>query len=449
MANNSIYTQYENALLTLCRRVLAEPYNFYRVDAEIMPAMLGESFTGKAIAACQKAYRAENRYSIHNIAPTLKTTAEELAKMAQQDAEIDLPTAFDFFRVIYAQFVEFQIAEAVPSWIMQGKTAEEIKIAAEKFRGEKGAKPRPVGSDGKAEFEAELLAALDGKVYEYPVKPHLSKLRQFISHFEPGDYIVVGALTGIGKSYFAYNTVFYNAMNGVPCTIINLENTPKNVEKRMWQLAAGRQFRRDLRGSDQETAEAIAALERMRQLKYRSCNPGRDLPAILSTIRHEWNERGIQFAAIDYAQLVKIPGYRGARNYELGEISGAFRALSLELQIPIMALVQFRQDVTRYADKRGDKYDIKDCSDFAQDATFVFSLYRPVELGVEFGPDGNEYSKDYADVTVCKGRETGRAIAACKFSPVHGLYDELPTFDTGNLVDFSAPARVEPEMLPF
>lgn len=427
-ATMGVWDKYDRALETLAARAVGEPYNFFRVDSEIYPAMFGNGFFGQVLAMCQKQFRKENRYSAHTVAAEMSVAPETISALAMRDTEMDLPFAFDMFREIYGQFVEIQIADFVSGWIAQGKTSEEVQIEAGKMRREKGLTPRATGSDGKEEFQAELFAALEGKVFDYPVKPHLSELRKLIPHYEPGDYIVVAALSGVGKTYYGLNTIHHNALNGIPSCCINLENTPKNVQKRIWQMESGIRFRRDMSNlSDEETRTLSNAWDRVKyKMPFKSLNPGPTLPAILSAIRHDYNERGIQFALIDYAQLISIPGYRGGRNYELGEISAAFRALALELQIPIMVLAQMKQEVSKTGDRRGGMYDIKDCANFAQDATFVQTLYRPFYFEIYEDASGNPYAERDADVTVVKGRETGRAFAVCEFDMIRGFQDKAP-----------------------
>lgn len=454
-AKLGIWQQYDNALETLACRCAGEPYNFYRVDADIHPAMLGDTFHGKVVAACQSQFRRDGRYTAHTVAGLLNVPTETLTALAQRDAEIELSAAFDFFRDVYGQFVEVQIADYVSGWVMQGKTSEEIQVLASNFRQEKGAKARQAGSDGTAEFERQLLDAIDGKKHTYPVKPHLAKMRELTPDYAPGDYIVVAALSGIGKSYYAQNTIFYNALNGVQSCYINLEMSPDAVQKRLWQMSSGEHFRRDLRGTDEQGIARLAAWETVKKMAVRSHNPGRALPAILSTIRHEWNDRGIGLAVIDYAQLVNIPGYKGARNYELGEVSAEFRALALDLKIPIIVLAQLKQEVMKYGDRRGGLYDIKDCANFAQDATFVHVLHRPNEV-LKDG-EASEFEDDYADVTNVKGRETGRARAECRFDPVRGFFDKAdPVFPSMPApTDYSIPksalesSRANEEDIPF
>lgn len=426
-AYEALDAKYKNALFTLSCRALAEPFNFYRIDGDFSPGMVAYSGEqpAKILVECQSQFRKNGRYSpqtVLNSLPGIGGVEASVLHLTSQDAEIDLPMAFDFFREILGQMVEVEIATLTRDWIHQNKTSEEIRVLGEKVRGERGLRARSTGSDGIPEFEAELMAALENKTFDFPVKPHLAKMRTLIPSYEPGDYIVVTALTGVGKTYYGLNTIYHNAINGVPCCCINLENTPKNIQKRIWQMHGREQFRRDLRGSDAQLLERMRIWDEVKKMPFRSHNPGRNLPAILSTIRRDWNERGIQFAMVDYAQLISVPEYRGNRNYELGEVSAAFRTLALELEIPIMVLAQLKQEVVKYPTKRGGLYDIKDCANFAQDATCVHSLHRPNVFLDE--DQTSEFADDYADVMNVKGRETGKAFAKCKFDPVRGFYDD-------------------------
>lgn len=429
-----VQARYETAFDTLANRCLGEPYNFHRVMSMILPGQLNTTlYPAKIIAACLKQYEARNSYTPQSIALDCGLQAADVLKMAQTDAEMILPDAMDSFLHYHGQWAEMRLAKFVESWIMKGLSSEEIQAEAAKARKEYGLAARLTSSDGKEEFETKLLAAIDGIQFTYPVTPYLKAMRDIVPYYEPGDYIVVAALSGQGKTYDILNQIHHNSLAGVPSCYINLEMTPANVQKRIWQMQCRTHFKSDLRGSDEQMQGYLKAWEEVKAMPFRSYNPGRSLQAVISTIRQDWHERGIQFAAIDYAQKMYVPGYRGARNYELGEISGALRALALELQIPIVVLAQLKQEVAKTNDKRGGMYDIKDCADFTQDATMVQILYRPGYFDITHyeTPSGGSdiYPEGYADKFIAKGREIGTGLAKCRFDHIRGFYDaEEPDF---------------------
>jgi replicative DNA helicase len=123
-----------------------------------------------------------------------------------------------------------------------------------------------------------------------------------------------------------------------------------------------------------------------------------------------------------------LRGHKGGRNYELAEISATLRALNLELKIPIMVMAQVLKDVWNKPERRAGIFDIKDCSEFAFDATIVELPYRPEYVKIENDPDGNPYPKGYADIHRGKGRESGPGGWVCQFDWIRGFHD-LPVVD--------------------
>ncbi len=430
--------RHENAIETLANRCLGEPYNFHIVAPMLLPGMLdSQRLSAKIIKECLVQFAKNGSYTPQSVGLVCGfvgnydiDSPQRVVEMAQRDAEMTLPDAMESFLLYHGQLSEIKIARYTESWVMQGLSSEEIQTEYAKARKDMGLTARLTSSDGKEDFEKRLLAAIDGIVYKYPVTPHLEKERAFIPFYEPGDYIVVEALSGVGKTYEALSQIYHLSKLGVPSCCINLENTPSNMQKRVWQMHSNEWFRPDLRGSDTQMQHYLKSWDEVKKMPFRSYNPGPTLTAVLSAIRQDWHERGSQFAVVDYAQLMNIPGYRGMRNYELGEISAAFRALALELQIPVMVLAQTKQDVDKRADRRPGLYDIKDCANFAQDATIVKSLYRAEYHDILEDEMGNS-TRGMAEHIIVKGRESGTAVAKCFFSHIRGFHD-TPAQSTSN-----------------
>jgi len=386
--------------------------------------MLGGGLFGKVVGECQSQFRKNRHYTAHTVAAAIDMQPAAAFAMAQKDSEMDLAFAFDCFRDIYGRFVEVQVADYTCGWAMQGMTAEEIKVQADKMRREKGATVRNTGSDGKAEFEAELMASLDGKVMDHPVKPPLSAIRKLMPYHEPGEYIIIGGRTGMGKSYLALNYIYNAAANGIPSSYINLENTPKNVQRRIWQMHSGMKWQPDMRSlSDDETRRAVRTWEEVKAMPLRSHNTGRNLQTIINTCRADYYERGTQVFIVDYVQLMKDGATRGNRVDVLAEISAELRALALELNVVMVAMAQINRTGTDAGDNRPQLTGLRGSGDLEQDATTVMLLYRPEYYQIQSDENNEPYPDGYADVHIAKGRETGAALARCRFDPVKGFYD--------------------------
>lgn len=450
-AIDTIRNQYYTALEMLAKRMLGEPYNFHRIQGQIKPETLQHSgyIWNNIIEECISQFNKNGSYSCATVAANMEISFKipdedkgmysgqfltnyminQLFGYSLEFSETDLVTAYAYFVEAHGRYVETQIASQVGNWLLEGYSALETVAMADKMRREKSIAASVKGTDGREEFEAELFASMEGKIFDHPIKPFLRSMREKTYFYEPEDYIVVAMLTGAGKSYYALNQMYYSASQGHPCLYVNLENSPKSVQKRLWQMHIGEGFKRDFSYlTMQEMKQYKEAWEHVKELPIRSVNPGRNLENVVSVIREERYERGIELAVIDYAQLMNVRGYRGGRNYELGAISATLRALNLELKIPIMVMAQVLKEVWNKPERRAGIFDIKDCSEFAFDATIVELPYRPECVKIENNPDGNPYPKGYADIHRGKGRESGTALYGCQFDWIRGFHD-LPVVD--------------------
>lgn len=431
-AIQTIFNQYQTSVEMLAKRMLGEPYNFHRIQGFVQKEAIRPShgIWQHIILECIDQYSRNASYSSATVAASINPEyIGEYYNYSLEHSEMDLPTAYAYFLDAYGRFVETQIASSVGNWLLDGYSALETVSMADKMRREKSIAASVKGSDGRQEFEAELFASMEGKIFDHPIKPFLRSMREKTYFYEPEDYIVVAMLTGAGKSYYALNQMYYSASQGHPCLYVNLENAPKSVQKRLWQMHIGEGFKRDFSYlTIEEMREYKEAWEHVKELPIRSVNPGRNLENVVSVIREERYERGIELAVVDYAQLMKVRGHKGGRNYELAEISATLRALNLELKIPIMVMAQVLKDVWNKPERRAGIFDIKDCSEFSFDATIVELPYRPEYVKIENDPDGNPYPKAYADIHRGKGRDTGTGVYVCQFDWIRGFHD-LPVVD--------------------
>ena len=448
----SLQARYENALQTLCTRVLAEPYNFYRVDAAIVPRMLSDgNVNGRIIAQAQKDFREHRQYTPQSIAGALNLSIDDLFNRANADHEIDLPFAFELFLEHFGRKVEMDISRETEGHLWNGDTSEQVKLKADQKRRDSGLSARVMGSDGRAEFQDELIAAMKGEMPDYPIKPPITNMRKHIPFHEPGEYIIIGGRTGMGKSYAGLNYIHNSSKQGIPTCYINLENTPKNIQKRIWQMESGLEFRRDMsKMPDRDFQIAGEAWDRVQKMPFKSHHTGRSVNAILNTIRQDYYERGIQLAVIDYIQLMRDIQYKGNRPAEISEISAEVRSLCLDLKIPLIALAQIGREAERSGDKRPCLSDLKGSGGLEEDAATVIFPFRPGYYEITQDETGRIYEEDYADWNVAKGRDVGLSITECRFNHILGFYDkvELSNFPTHELTDFTQPKQSVPAFNP-
>jgi hypothetical protein len=425
IGQTEVFDKYQRALQSLACRVLGEPYNFRAIDEHLTPAMCGGDYFGEVLAEAQKQFRATGHYSPQSISMATGQDVTALLNWAQADSELDTMTAWAMFEHIYGQWVEIQAADLVRAQIGNGSSSEEIRINTDKFRKEKGLTAKVIINDGKGDFERELINAIDCKPTVYAVRPPLESLRQSIPYFEPGEYAVVAARTGMGKSYFALNCNYQCAKDNVPSCYINLENTPKNVQRRIWQMHTGVKWQPQYPGITQvQVGKMMEGWEWVKKCNIESYTPQRNLNAVLNTIRRDYYERGCQLAVVDYLQKIREGSFRGNRVDELAEISAELRQLANDLKIPIIVLAQINREAEKSADKRPSMADIRGSGDIEQDASTVLLLYRPGYYQIENDENALPYPENYADIYRAKGRDSGPGLVKCRFNEVFGFYDE-------------------------
>lgn len=87
--------------------------------------------------------------------------------------------------------------------------------------------------------------------------------------------------------------------------------------------------------------------------------------------------RTLETVIIDYLKCIRpSERYRGNRNLELGEITGALKQMAKDLNVAVVLLHQLNRSVEMSADKRPTMAHLRDSGEIEQDADIVLLLYR-------------------------------------------------------------------------
>jgi replicative DNA helicase len=190
-------------------------------------------------------------------------------------------------------------------------------------------------------------------------------------------------------------SVIFQRHRGLPCAFFSLEMTAVRLVRRMLFQQSGRDLQRFRTGFAQagdfvklgQAGQAIA-----RAPIWVDDTSRLTVEMFKARCRRMVRQHGIRLFCLDYVQLMKSIRERHQRPdrvAELEEISGEIRALSKELNVPIILLGQLNRDV-----ERGDRWrpprssDIKNCGAIEQDADVIMLLYRP---GWDIKQDGEQY----------------------------------------------------------
>lgn len=193
-----------------------------------------------------------------------------------------------------------------------------------------------------------------------------------------GNFIVVAARSGVGKSTFAMNLATTTALGGLPAAVFSLEMGADELHKRAISNICGVSFYRlvndKLHNEEiQKIFTESAVIEKM-PLYY---DESTELFSICSKIR-KLSKKGVKYFVIDYLQIVKVNlGRNATREQEVSTITRTLKQLARDLKIVIIGLAQLLRSIDARAVKRPQISDLRESSSIESDADIVMLLYRP------------------------------------------------------------------------
>jgi len=219
---------------------------------------------------------------------------------------------------------------------------------------------------GNLQFEDEREINRDG------IMLGVKSIDDMCGAFQPGELIVLGARTGVGKTALALNYIVHNSIrNNLSSLMFSLEMTASEVGTRLIPLCTGTPFSRYRDGFatfdpkpyerclisvDDRSAVTVAQMAaRAEQIKQRD---------------------GLDFMVVDYCQLIKPAQMRNIpRHEQIAQISRDLKVTAKNLSIPVMLLAQLGRAVDK---ENRDPFlsDFRASGSLEQDANKVIFLHR-------------------------------------------------------------------------
>lgn len=194
--------------------------------------------------------------------------------------------------------------------------------------------------------------------------------------FEKGDLITIGARPSVGKSAFVLQMAVQMIRKGKSVAYYNLEMPQKQVKQRLVSHLSGLPLslvKHPSSLNDQNRAKFNIGVEELSKLK--GLYLANDLKDITS-IRRDVKNKKPDVVIIDYLQLVKVSNrYSGNRYAEVGEISHALKNLAMEMNIPVIVLVQLNRMSAGKEDKEPGMSEIRESGDIEQDSSVIILLW--------------------------------------------------------------------------
>lgn len=211
------------------------------------------------------------------------------------------------------------------------------------------------------------------------------KLNQLTHGFHKGEFIVVAARPGVGKTAFALNLA-YNAVkrNNKAVAYFSLEMPASQLFTRLVSmdsrvplntLKSG--FKLDQNNNRLKISESCKTLADMKI--YVDETAGVQLLDLVAKVKNLYNrEPDLQLIVVDYIGLVRTQMKVGdARQLEIQYISQTLKKLALDIKVPVIGVCQLNRKVEERPGGEPQLSDLRESGSIEQDADIVILLHEP------------------------------------------------------------------------
>jgi replicative DNA helicase len=230
----------------------------------------------------------------------------------------------------------------------------------------------------------EMLEAIHGKHGGITGVPcGFPQLDDMTGGFQNSDLVIVAGRPSHGKTAFALTLARNAALHPhKPTTIglFSLEMSEQQLIIRMLSAEAkiSAQKLRTGRLPDDDWKKLSKNIGKLNDAKiFIDDSAALGILELRAKARRLKAEHNVGLIVIDYLQLIQGPRNAESREREISWISRSLKALSKELNIPVIALSQLNRSVETRGDKRPVLADLRESGAIEQDADVVIFVNRP------------------------------------------------------------------------
>lgn len=197
--------------------------------------------------------------------------------------------------------------------------------------------------------------------------------------WEPGDYVVIGGDTNVGKSSVALAMMLGAARKGVRVGMVSVEDPVQRTAIRTLSAHSG-VAQHTLRGgrlSHADWQRIYSSSKSIADLPMRfEFEVAAGLPTVASAVRRLVRQHKCQIVLVDYLQAIQMRGGGEARHDMRDIIAQTKRAASIGVDVPavVVALSQFRK--REHTEQRPTREDLYESAYIAQKAEHIVLLWK-------------------------------------------------------------------------
>ena len=256
-------------------------------------------------------------------------------------------------------------------------------------------------------------------------------LDKLLGGFKPGQFIIIAARPGVGKTALAMNFARNTALRvGKTVAIFSLEMTKEEVTGRLLcseaRVDVSKLSSAELKDEDwgrlSRAASEISETNIFIDDKS-GISPGeirakcRRIQSILGT-----QGKKLDMVIIDYLQLMRL-GSNISKNFNreqvVSEISRTLKEIAKELSVPVIALSQLNREAEKRQDKRPMVSDLRESGSSEQDSDCILFIYRD-----EMYNEDSE-NKGIAEIIVAKNRSGPCGLIKLSWLPRFTAFENL------------------------
>lgn len=248
-----------------------------------------------------------------------------------------------------------------------------------------------------------------------------TELDRVTSGWHKSDLIIIAARPGMGKTAFVLSLARNAAVKfKKPVAFFSLEMSSIQLVNRLISSETEITSEKIRKGqlAHHEWEQLNAKIVPITQAPiYIDDTPALSIFELRAKCRRLVAEKKVELIIIDYLQLMVAgtDNRNGNREQEISTISRSLKAISKELEVPIIALSQLSRAVeSRGGVKKPQLSDLRESGAIEQDADMVMFIYRPEYYDLDQDESGNS-TQGIAEIIVAKNRNGALKSVNLKF----------------------------------
>jgi replicative DNA helicase len=235
---------------------------------------------------------------------------------------------------------------------------------------------------------------------------------------EKGTLTLVAARTGVGKSTLATSIVPHMAKKYGHVVMFSLEMSKEQTLSRIISAHACISSTRMRTGKGmqpQDWNKLAKGMEEIGQLRISIDSRSAITPMYIRAQSRRAKDRfGLAVIIVDHIQLMRSDNGFDKEYDRLSSITWALKAISMDLDVPIMALCQLNRSGKERKDKRPTLTDLRGSGTLEQDADLVIGIYRE---STDEGQNNNTKNREDTELIILKHREGETGVVEVTWIP--------------------------------